>query len=122
MTEPIKAGDKLVRTVVNTWTRIARRDVLIVDRVTKTGRVKVGPCELNADLTPRGLHGEVFVRFERCTHEMDAEVQRENAERAEWQKLRIQIDEVRWGDVPLEQLRQVVAIVSDDTQITGGER
>jgi hypothetical protein len=122
MSEPIKAGDKLVRTVVNTWTRIARREVLIVDRVTKTGCVKVGPYELNADLTPRGLHGEVFVRFERCTHELEAEVQRENAERAEWRSLQMRIDEVRWCEVPLEKLRQVAAIVTDDTQITGETR
>ena len=121
MTEPIKAGDKLVRTLVNTWTRIARRDVLIVGRVTKTGRVKVGPFELNANLTLRGLHGG-FVRFERCTPELESEVQRENAERAERMKLHIQIDEVRWGDVPLEQLRQVMAIVGQYAQDTGGTR
>jgi hypothetical protein len=123
MTEPIKAGDKLVRTVVNTWNRIARRDVMIVDRVTRSGRVKIrfGSFDLNPDLSVRGSGG-TFLRFERCTPEMEAEVKRENEERAECLRLQMEMDEVRWCKVPLEKLRQVAAIVSDDTKITGGER
>jgi hypothetical protein len=121
MSEPIKAGDKLVRTLTNTWEKMARRDVMIVDRVTRSGRVKIGSFELNSDLSLRGCE-RTFVRFERCTPEVEAEVERENAERAEWQSLQMRIDEIRWCDVPLETLRQVVAIVTDDTQIMGEAR
>ena len=121
MSERIKAGDKLVRTITNTMTGIPRRDVLIVDRVTETGRVKVGPHELNADLTPRWLKGG-SVRFERCTPELEAEVQRENAERAEEQKLRMRINEIRLSEIPLGQLRQVMAILSQHSQGTGETR
>jgi hypothetical protein len=121
MAEPIKAGDKLVRTLTNTVTGIARRDVMIVERLTRTGRVIVGPYELDADLSPRGLPSGL-VRVERCNPELEAEVQRENAERDEWRSLQMRIDEVRWCEVPLEKLRQVAAIVIDDTQITGETR
>ncbi len=118
MSERIKAGDKLVRTITNTMTGISRRDVLIVDRVTKAGRVKIGPYELNADLSPRGLPSGL-VRVERCTAELEAEVQRENAERAEWRKLQMQINEIRLSEIPLGQLRQVMAILSQYSQDTG---
>ena len=121
MTEPIKAGDKLVRTLTNTVIKIARRDVMIVDRVTRSGRVKIGPYELNADLSPRGLPSGL-VRFERCNPELEAEVQRENAERAECRSLHMRINEVRWCEVPLEKLRQVMAIVSQSIRDTGETR
>ena len=118
MSKSTKAGDKLARTLTNAVTKIARRDVFIVDRVTKTGRIKIGPYELNADLSPRWPNGG-SVRFERCTPELEAEVQRENAERAEESKLRMRINEVRWSEIPLAQLRQVMAILSQHSQDTG---
>jgi hypothetical protein len=121
MSEPIKAGDRVVRTFTNTMNGIPLRDVMIVERLTRTGRVIVGDYELNADLSPRGLPSGL-VRFERCNPELEAEVQRENAERAECRSLHMRINEVRWCEVPLEKLRQVMAIVSQSIRDTGETR
>jgi hypothetical protein len=118
MSEPIKAGDKLVMTTRYGFDGLLQRKVVVVDRVTPSGIVKIGEFQLNADLSWRGRKNEFSrdVAFQRCTPEMEIEIARENTERGERNKLLGRIEAVRWRDITLEKLRQVAAIVAGETR------
>ena len=126
MSEPIKAGDKLVMTTRYGFDGLLQRKVVVVDRVTPSGIVKIGELgsrtfhrfQLNADLSWRGRKNELSrnVAFQRCTPEMEIEIARENTERGERNKLLGLIEAVRWRDITLEKLRQVAAIVVGETR------
>lgn len=116
MSEPIKAGDKLVMTTRYGFDGLLQRKIVVVDRVTPSGIVKIGGFQLNADLSWRGRKNECSRAFQRCTPEMEIEIARENTERGERNKLLGLIEAVRWRDITLEKLRQVAAIVVGETR------
>lgn len=84
MDQPIKAGDKLAMTTRYGFIGLIRRRVVVVERVTPTGIIKVGGFQLNPDLSLRGREREYSrVAFERCCDTMEQTIDRENRDKDE---------------------------------------
>jgi hypothetical protein len=114
MTEPIKAGDKLVMTTRYGFAGLLQNSV-VVDRVTASGIVKVRGLALNQDLSVRGQSRQSQfgpdISFNRCTPEMEASINQESRDKAERQMLADHMHDAEWGVVDLGTLRQVKLLV-----------
>jgi hypothetical protein len=95
MTQPIKAGDKLVMTTRYGFAGLLQNRVVVVDRVTASGIVKVRGLALNQDLSVRGKSRQSQfgpdISFKRCTPEMEASINQESRDKAERQMLADQL-------------------------------
>ncbi len=115
MSEPIKAGDKLVMTTRYGFAGLLQNRVVVVDCVTASGIVKVQGRALNQDLSVRGKSSRSpsgpYISFKRCTPEMEASINQENRDKAERQMLADHMHDAEWGAVDLGTLRQVKLLV-----------
>jgi hypothetical protein len=84
----VKVGDKLI------LRHDRRSEVLIVDSVTKTGRIRAGSYEFNQDLTGRG-----GLRYERAKIATPEDIERVDLER-KITKARNGLYDIVWWKVP----------------------
>lgn len=87
--------------------------VRTVDAITKSGRIRVGPWEFNADGSERGA-GKQWTR--RQLIEMTPALIRSMEDRAIAERL----SRFVWGRIPSEKLRRVVAILDEPLPVEGG--
>lgn len=98
MSEPIKVGDELA------WRAGSGRWVIRpVKKITRTGRIRCGPWECNADLSVRGREMGDPTHLERVTPEIRAAVER--------QRLCVRLWETDWTRLPDDVLRAVAELV-----------
>jgi hypothetical protein len=103
---PIQVGDEIAFRVGFGGTQVVYK----VDKVTPSGRIKVGMYELNPDLRVRGRHGfsgpykGVFV-----TDELRKQIAAEQKQRV----LANKISDVRWREIHLRKLQQIDAILQE---------
>ncbi len=105
---PIKVGDEIAFKTDgfgSCWR------VYEVEKITPSGRMKVGHYELNKDLTVRGRSGWGGpYRGHLMTDELREKIANERERHAIMRK----VEDVRWRDVSLETLRKIDAVLNEE--------
>lgn len=141
MAEPIKAGDKLVMTTrYGSDGPCLQREVVVVDKVTTDGIVRIGKLRLSPELIPLGFRSpmapdlffepwspeaEEVINQEHCDRaerraranlqfrwiRQEARIEQEHRDKPEREKLAGQMREEDWSAVDITTLREIDRLV-----------